>query len=162
MSVFTWKKASGETSKRSRAPSASSSSAILSGPRSLTVSPSRVVSATPPVRVQRKLSAPACSASSAARKSPALVTTRAWTIPVLRPSRTTRFLRNPEPSRRSQDESPSARHQAFTRSRSSSTRGDASTSSVTSSISFQRPARWKPSSSSPPSPAPNEYSSLLR
>ena len=77
ISVLVWKKASGEIRKRSRAPRASISSSIASSPRSWTVSPSRVVSDTSPVRVQRKLSAAAASASSAARKSPALVTTRA-------------------------------------------------------------------------------------
>ena len=34
--------------------------------------------------------------------------------------------------------------------------------SVIGTMSFQRPGAWKPHTSSPSSPVPNEYSTLLR
>ena len=60
-----------------------------------------------------------------AEVEPGLVTTRAWSWPVRRPSRTTRLRSRPVWSRRSQAARPSSRHQAFTASRSSSTRSEA-------------------------------------
>ena len=80
ISVLVWKKASGEMRKRSFSPATQSSSSIVAEPASRSVSPSRVVSATPPVRVHSMPVTPwSASASSGARKSPSLVTTRAWT-----------------------------------------------------------------------------------
>ena len=94
ISVFVWKNASGEI--RKRRPDSSSSS--TGAPLTSWVSPPRVVSATPSARVQRNESAGVAAASSATRNSPpGLVTTRAWTWPVRRPSRTTRLRSTPVP-----------------------------------------------------------------
>ena len=100
--MFVWKKASGEIRKRS--PLSSSSS--FAAPFRTSVSPSRVVSATPAARVQSTESAGIAAASSGARNSPGLVTMRACSWPVRRPSRTTRLRSIPVWSRRSQARQP--------------------------------------------------------
>ena len=68
--------------------------------------------------LQTTLCASAASAKCAARKSPGLVTSRAWSWPVRRPSRTTRLRRKPACVSRSYADSPSLSHQSRTRARS--------------------------------------------
>ena len=101
--------------------------------------------------------------ASASRSSrPGLVTSRTWSSPVRRPSRTTRLRSKPSPVRRSYAVRPCARHHATTRSRAALPASEASRQSVISTISSQRPGAWKPHTSRPSASVPNEYSSLLR
>ena len=133
-------------------------------PFSVLVSPPRVVSATPSAGVHRtRRPGVAAASSSASEVAPGLVTIRAWSWPVRRPSRTTRLRRKPVWLARSQADSPSSRHQRLHRlaQRVDPLGGEHVLGSRRRSGPSARdggsraPAR--PSSSSP-----NEYSSLLR
>src|SRR5437763_248226 len=79
--------------KRRRSPAQVSSSSIVAEPFSRSVSPSRVVSPTPAARVQSTPVVSNAGARPRARKSPSLVSMRAWSGPLRRPSLPQRLRR---------------------------------------------------------------------